>query len=168
MVTHSNTLAWKIPWTEESGSLQPMGSQRVRHCWATKLNLNLFISEVSASFIPVENIWKVHKKPITNNQEYLFSKISYKSDEFALSLVWLILAAAPSLTCWDHWFSILLHGILLNRHLNHSRVRQRCSFPCLLGWERKVASPMWGSLTKVLWLRYWIGQKVHSGFSIRS
>ena len=31
MATHSNILAWKIPWTEEPGRLQSMGSQRVRH-----------------------------------------------------------------------------------------------------------------------------------------
>ena len=31
MATHSSTLAWKIPWTEEPGRLQPMGSQRVGH-----------------------------------------------------------------------------------------------------------------------------------------
>jgi len=30
MATHSNTLAWKIPWTEEPGGLQSMGLQRVR------------------------------------------------------------------------------------------------------------------------------------------
>ena len=35
MATHSSTLAWKIPWTEESGRLQSMGSQTVRHDWAT-------------------------------------------------------------------------------------------------------------------------------------
>ena len=35
MATHSRTLAWKIPWTEEPGSLQSMGSQRVRHDWAS-------------------------------------------------------------------------------------------------------------------------------------
>ena len=29
MAAHSNTLAWKIPWTEERGRLQSMGSQRV-------------------------------------------------------------------------------------------------------------------------------------------
>ena len=29
-------LAWEIPWTEESGGLQSMGPQRVRHNWATK------------------------------------------------------------------------------------------------------------------------------------
>ena len=31
MATHSSTLAWKIPWTEEAGGLQSMGLQRVRH-----------------------------------------------------------------------------------------------------------------------------------------
>ena len=31
MAAHSNTLAWKIPWTEESGRLQSMGPHRVRH-----------------------------------------------------------------------------------------------------------------------------------------
>ena len=31
MATHSNTIAWKIPWTEEPGGLQSMGSQRVGH-----------------------------------------------------------------------------------------------------------------------------------------
>ena len=31
MATHSNTLVWKIPWMEEPGRLQSMGSQRVRH-----------------------------------------------------------------------------------------------------------------------------------------
>ena len=31
MATHSSTLAWKIPWTEELDGLQPMGSQRVGH-----------------------------------------------------------------------------------------------------------------------------------------
>ena len=31
METCFSTLAWKIPWTEETGRLQPMGSQRVGH-----------------------------------------------------------------------------------------------------------------------------------------
>ena len=38
---HSSTLAWKIPWTEEPGRLQSMGSLRVRHDWATSLSLSL-------------------------------------------------------------------------------------------------------------------------------
>ena len=31
MAAHSSTLAWKIPWTEEPGMLQSMGSQRIGH-----------------------------------------------------------------------------------------------------------------------------------------
>ena len=31
MATHSSLLGWRIPWTEEPGGLQSMGSQRVRH-----------------------------------------------------------------------------------------------------------------------------------------
>ena len=31
MVTHSSILSWKIPWTQEPGGLQAMGSQRVGH-----------------------------------------------------------------------------------------------------------------------------------------
>ena len=38
MATHSSTLAWRIPWTEEPGRLQSMGSQRVGHDWATSLH----------------------------------------------------------------------------------------------------------------------------------
>ena len=36
MATHSSVLAWKIPWTEEPGGLQSMGSQRVGYGLATK------------------------------------------------------------------------------------------------------------------------------------
>ena len=35
MTTHSSILAWRISWTEEPGGLQPMGSQGVRHDWAS-------------------------------------------------------------------------------------------------------------------------------------
>ena len=38
MAPHSSTLAWKIPWTEEPGGLQSMGSWRVGHDWATSLS----------------------------------------------------------------------------------------------------------------------------------
>ena len=50
MATHSSILAWRIPWMEEPGGLQSMGSQRVGHDWATSLihslmiNINMIIS----------------------------------------------------------------------------------------------------------------------------
>ena len=43
MAPHSSTLAWKIPWTEEPGRLQSMGSLRVGHDWATSLSLFTFL-----------------------------------------------------------------------------------------------------------------------------
>ena len=42
MATHSSTLAWKIPWMEDPGRLQSMGSQRVGHDRATSLSLSLY------------------------------------------------------------------------------------------------------------------------------
>ena len=43
MAPHSNTLAWKIPWTEEPGRLLSMGSLGVGHDWATSLSLFTFM-----------------------------------------------------------------------------------------------------------------------------
>ena len=43
MAPHSSNLAWKIPWMEEPGGLQSMGSQRVGHDWATSLSLFTFM-----------------------------------------------------------------------------------------------------------------------------
>ena len=43
MAPHSSTLAWKIPWMEEPGRLQSMGSLRVAHDWVTSLSLFTFM-----------------------------------------------------------------------------------------------------------------------------
>ena len=43
MAPNSSTLAWKIPWMEEPGGLQSMGSQRVGHDWVTSLSLFTFM-----------------------------------------------------------------------------------------------------------------------------
>ena len=46
MATLSSNLAWRIPWTQEPGQLQSMGSQRVEHEWATSLSfLSFFWSD---------------------------------------------------------------------------------------------------------------------------
>ena len=43
MAPHSSTLAWKIPWAEEPGGLQSMGSLRIGHDWATSLSFFTFM-----------------------------------------------------------------------------------------------------------------------------
>ena len=51
MAPHSSPLAWKIPWMEEPGGLQSMGSQRVRHDWLT-----FFLSLFSMRWMKLEPI----------------------------------------------------------------------------------------------------------------
>ena len=48
LATHSSILAWKISWIKESGGLQSMGSQRVRHNWATNTHFHWFKWQVSS------------------------------------------------------------------------------------------------------------------------
>ena len=42
MVTRASILAWRVPWTEEPGGLLSMGSQRVRHDWATNTHTSFY------------------------------------------------------------------------------------------------------------------------------
>ena len=44
MSPHSSTLAWKVPWTEEPGGQQSMGSRRVRQDWVTLISLFTFMN----------------------------------------------------------------------------------------------------------------------------
>ena len=44
MAAHSSVLAWRIPWTEDPGGLQSVGSQRVRHDLATKQQILYMIA----------------------------------------------------------------------------------------------------------------------------
>ena len=62
MATHSSTLAWKIPWPEEPGRLQSMGSLRVGHDWGTSLSLFTFMHwrwkwQPTPVFLPWEFWW---------------------------------------------------------------------------------------------------------------
>ena len=68
MSTHSSILAWKIPWTEKPGRLQPMGLQRVGHDWATSLSLSyIFLRrQVRWSGIPIS--WRIFHSLLWSTQ----------------------------------------------------------------------------------------------------
>ena len=60
MAPHCSTLAWKIPWTEEPGGLQSMGSLQIGHDWATSLSLFIFMHgrrnwQPTPEFLPGES-----------------------------------------------------------------------------------------------------------------
>ena len=73
MATHSSILSWEIPWTEQPGRLQPMGSQRVRHdrvtntavmnqYWCIRI---FFISNSFLKIFYVDHIFKVLIESVT-------------------------------------------------------------------------------------------------------
>ena len=64
MAPHSSTLAWKIPWTEEPGRLQSMGSLRVRHDWATSLHFHF-----SCAYRTFTKITNIYHMLLNNHQQ---------------------------------------------------------------------------------------------------
>ena len=62
MATHSSILAWRIPWPEEPGGLQSMGSQRVRHDRVTQHSTQHLLKGQSGCYElrPVQNNYHGH------------------------------------------------------------------------------------------------------------
>ena len=58
MATHSSILAWKIPWTEEPGRLQSMGSQTVGHDWVTSFHFTSLRTFTICAETPI--LWPPH------------------------------------------------------------------------------------------------------------
>ena len=56
MATHSSILAWRIPWTEEPGELQSMGSQRVRYDWVTNTHCTITIFTLEFNMREYNNV----------------------------------------------------------------------------------------------------------------
>ena len=85
MAIHSSILAWKIPWTEEAGGPQSMGSQRVGHDWATNTD------GVSSNSCTIESVMP-SKHLILYYQLLLlpstFPSITVFSRESALCIKW--------------------------------------------------------------------------------
>ena len=95
MAPHSSTLAWKIPWAEEPGRPQSMGSWRVGHNWATSLSLFTFMHwkrkwQPIPVFLPGESqgqrTWWAAVYWVTQSQTRL-KQLSSSSNREGLSLI---------------------------------------------------------------------------------
>ena len=97
LATHSSILAWRIPWTKESGGLQSLGSQRVRQDWLTN-TLSLYNHQCGCSFnnclLSAELIllnsglnlhtyfFQIHKLPSTSFLQICRPSITFNSFSF--------------------------------------------------------------------------------------
>ena len=59
MATHSSTLAWRIPWTEEPGGLPSMGSHRVGHDWC-----DLVAAAAATEAEDIKKRWQEHTEEL--------------------------------------------------------------------------------------------------------
>jgi len=134
MAPHSSTLAWRVPWMEEPGGLQSMGSLRVRHDWVTSLSLFTFMHwrrkwQPTPVFLPGESqgrgAWWAVVYGVTQSQTWLKRLSSSSSNVFVhfpcssfytwpfSSFFFLRIIPGPSLLvcwCWSHswpWFLLL-------------------------------------------------------------
>ena len=69
MATHSNVLAWRIPWTEEPDGLQSMESQRVRQDWVTNTHTHTHThthtEQLWIKLLPIMNAYKQGHRPVS-------------------------------------------------------------------------------------------------------
>ena len=119
MVIHSSTIAWKIPWREEPGRLQSMGSQRVRHDWETSLSLSL-----SLSWRPT----RTYRTNIKKRCPFHHRRLNYKSrksrDTRSNRQIW------PWSTKWSR---AKTNRVLSREHTGHSKhpfQQHKSSYAC--------------------------------------
>ena len=137
MAMHTSILAWRIPWTEEPGRLQFMGSQRVGHDWATN---TFFTFDFSSGFLFFFF--------------YLSFSVSWKS--YAEVKVWGIFATC-SVRLWTWSFvSDGFPGGLVVKSVQETRVHSLGGEdPTCPGIAKSVLHKYWGSALEIRGRNYW-------------
>jgi len=148
MATLSSILAWEIPWREEPGGLQSMGSQRVRHDWAT----NTFIlSWGLTEKLRVKDVLKTVSAGFSRGPSFRGGSLQ------ELTLLHLLICLMKSSVRWKivHW--VHLNQYLIGRGLPVALLRRILRLLCYdwgWGWVLALRPPiscywpsaLWGSL----------------------
>ena len=88
MTTHSSILAWRIPWTEEPGGLQSMGSQESDMTKQLSTHTNVSIKDLTAIFIIIElGLWERKTTEVKCHFHYIISRVVVQSLSHALLFV---------------------------------------------------------------------------------
>ena len=89
MATHSSTLAWRIPWREEPGRLQSMGSQRVRHDRATfHFHFQSWASQVAQMVNCLPAMWETWVRSL-GQEDPLEKEMATHSSTLAWEVPWM-------------------------------------------------------------------------------
>ena len=127
MATHSSSLAWKVPWMEEPGRLQSMGSRRVGHDWVTSLSCFTFMDwrrkwQPTPVFLPGESqgrgAWRANVYGVTQSRTRL-KRLSSSSSSNAIkwrSRIALKLTTNPDFAFICYLCSFI-HSFLWTRHM---------------------------------------------------
>ena len=137
MATHSSILAWRIPWTEELGRLQSMGSQRVRHNWATSLSLFTFMHwrrkwQPTPVFLPGESQGRGSLVDCC-----LWYRVGHDWSDLAAAAMEKEMATDSSILAWRIPWTEELGGL---QSMGSQRVRHDWlnTHPCLINREAKI------------------------------
>ena len=122
MATHSSILAWKIPWTEEPGGLQSMGSQRVGHDWTTSLSKETKIG------LKIYCTWPCHQ-----NKNQFPPQVSLSHQEASISLLSFSIRGQ---TDWKHSHRKLTNLLTWTTALSNSV--KLWAMPCRATQDRQV------------------------------
>ena len=128
MATHSSIIAWKIPWTEESGELQSIGLQRVGHNWVTEhaaLNTKMLYFPllktasvrvvVFTGSISLQDLKPSSFSHSEGSQNQYFSHSHYKLCKWSLEISDKMTLAPPTMTT-----GFFQHEAYHCSHLQHS------------------------------------------------
>ena len=97
MATHSSILAWEIPWTEEPGELQSMGSHRVGYDWVT-------ITHAVSGRWNTFQVWAAHSNffPKRTDCQRVGKRLTLQRRSLAPSAGWLRSTSAQVSDIWDY------------------------------------------------------------------
>ena len=127
MATHFSILARRIPWTEEPVGLQSMGSQRVRHDWAT--NTQSILKEISPEYSLEGLMLKL--------QLQYFGHLIWRTDHWKRPWCWERLKAGEGDDRgWDGWMASLTQWTWVWAS-SGSRLCGQGSLVCCSPWGRK-------------------------------
>ena len=128
MAPYSSTLAWKIPWKEEPGRLQSMGSLRIRHDWATSFSLFTFMHwrrKWQPTPVRVGGAWWAAIHGVTQSGTWL-KRLSSSS-----SKLWFCVINTSQLNSLCLFYHLQMLSAARKRKLDHSDNKQGVTFQTL-------------------------------------